>query len=80
MGERLRPLCLHLTDGKMHKLNQAAKKGKHGDFLGHTDRYRRDATCRQRCLDLTPPHPEGFVFKNLVTLRLDGQEGDEFPH
>jgi hypothetical protein len=82
MGERLRPQCAHLTDSVMHKLNKAAKKDKHGDggYLSHTDKYMRDAVYRMRCESLNPPHPEYFVFHKFVTIRVDGQEGDEFPH
>ena len=60
-----------LTNEKIKRLNQAAKKH---NFRSHTDRYHRDPEYRSSCLKLDPPTPEWLQYSTGVWAREDGND------
>jgi hypothetical protein len=58
--------------------NKKAQKGTGGErYLGHVDRYNRDAQYRGRCEDQVPPMPKWPIFRSGMVLRADGKIGDQ---
>ncbi len=54
------PECAHLDAKKFRQLSKSAQRG--GEYMSHTDRYRRDVQYRLVCLGHSPPTPEWLQY------------------
>ena len=76
-------LSAHLTNANIHNFNKSARKKKDADgefYTSHTARWRDDAEYRAVCAAKPIATPEWLVYPDGKTARLDGGNGDEFPH
>ena len=57
----------HLKNAEIHKYQHGAQKRRdvnNENYLGHTDRYQRDAGYRDDCQNHVPPTPEHLYYEN----------------
>ena len=76
-------LSAHLTNANIHAFDKSARKKQDADgefWTSHTARWRADPEYRVICAAKDIATPEWLVFKCGKTSRVDGNNGDEFPH